>query len=256
MGRAKALSLRTLAAVALVGCHHDASRTQPGARAGDAAPLPPDADAATAAATPSSHITEKATFHLADVTLAIADLHMSTRLDDVLAKTSASVAINGTFFDEHGDPVGLAVSDGHTLGRFSSQMSGGVLWVRDWARDATAHLTATEDYREQPVAFAVQCRPRLVVESRVNIRSDDGRHAARTALCIRDAGRSLELVIARSDHGDGGPTLFQFAGELLAEGCEDALNLDGGPSTAWASAGIFSPPVAPVRHAIVVVKRR
>ena len=120
------------------------------------------------------------------------------------------------------------------------------------------HLSPTEEYGERSVDFAVQCRPRLVVGSRVNIRSDDGRRAARTALCLRDAGRTIELASAR-DNGDGGPTLFQLAAELLAEGCEEALNLDGGPSTAWASVNdhgtVFIPPVAPVRHAIVVRRR-
>jgi uncharacterized protein YigE (DUF2233 family) len=255
-------SLRSASAVLaalgliLLACRRESARargTLPFAT--DAADDAPRVDATT----PQSHLTQKAIFALSEVTLAIEDLHMSTRLDGVLAQTSAVAAVNGAFFDAEGNPVGLAISRGRLLSRFSPLMSGGVLWVRDWAHDGTAHLTATEEYREQPVDFAIQCRPRLVVGGRVNIRSDDGRHAARTALCLRDAGHAIELVIAQSEHGDGGPTLFQFAGELLAEGCEDALNLDGGPSTAWASGSdagsIFRPPAAPVRHAVVVRRR-
>ena len=110
-------------------------------------------------------------------------------------------------------------------------MSGGVLWIKD----GVAHLTATEEYRPDPVDFAVQCKPRLVVGSRVNIRSDDGRRAPRTALCLRKAGASIEADVALGDGDDGGPTLMELATELADASCEEALNLDGGPSTGWAS---------------------
>jgi uncharacterized protein YigE (DUF2233 family) len=260
------LALLAFAAFPLGACRRERPVPEAARRAEDAAtdasdrapsaPLPSSSSPSSSSAS-RTHLTYRASFPLRDVTLRIADLHMSKRLDDVLTKSAAAVVVNGGFFGEDGEPVGLAVSEGRPLGRFSPQMSGGVLWVRD----DVGHLSATEDYRETAVDFAVQCRPRLVVASRVNIRSDDGRRAARTALCLRDGGRTIELATARGDHGDAGPTLFELAGELLAEGCEDALNLDGGPSTAWAAAAgadggvVFSPPVAPVRHAVVVRRK-
>ncbi len=91
--------------------------------------------------------------------------------------------------------MGLAVSDGQTLARFSSQMSGGVLWVRDGA----AHLSSTEEYREGSRCRSrdVQCRPRLVVGSRVNIkeRTTVATRRARRS-CLRRGGEEIELVIA------------------------------------------------------------
>jgi uncharacterized protein YigE (DUF2233 family) len=184
--------------------------------------------------------------------LTIEDIHMSSKLDEVLARTGATLAVNGGFFDPNGNPIGLAVSEGKVLSQFSPGMSGGVLWIRD----GVAHLTATEDYRTGVVDFAVQCRPRLVVGSGVNIRSDDGHRAPRTAICIRSSGRSLEFDVASGDGDDPGPTLRELAAELVDLGCEEALNLDGGPSTGWASRGdsglSFDPPRSPVRHAVVV----
>ncbi len=177
---------------------------------------------------------------------------MSTELDGVLARTEAKLVVNGGFFDPRGNPIGLAVSDGKVLSTFSPGMSGGVLWIRE----GVAHLTATEEYRSGPVDFAIQCRPRLVVGSRVNIRSDDGRRAPRTAVCVRSSGQSLEFDMAGEGGDDPGPTLKELASELADLGCEEALNLDGGPSTGWASredGGVaFDPPLAPVRHAVVV----
>jgi uncharacterized protein YigE (DUF2233 family) len=177
---------------------------------------------------------------------------MSTRLDDVLARTGATLVVNGGFFDPRGNPIGLAISDGKVLSAFSPGMSGGVLWIRD----GVAHLTATEDYRTGPVDFAIQCRPRLVVDSRVNIRSDDGHRAPRTAICIRTGGRSLEIDTTSENAEDLGPTLRELASELADLGCEEALNLDGGPSTGWAAredGGVsFDPPLGAVRHAVLV----
>ncbi len=180
---------------------------------------------------------------------------MSSRLDEVQRKTAADLVVNGGFFDPDGAPVGLAISKGAQLSAFRPKLSGGVLWVRD----GVAHLTATEDYREGSVDFAVQCRPRLVVGSRVNIRRDDGHRAERTAACLRDAGKTIEFVAATGERGAAEPTLRELAEELAASGCEEALNFDGGPSTGWAASGdggvTFVSPIAPVRHAVVVTRR-
>ena len=71
-------------------------------------------------------------------------------------------------------------------------ISGGVLTVGPTG----AALHETESFVLPPhVRFAVQCRPRLVVDGRVNIRSDDGRRAYCTALCIRESGARLDLFV-------------------------------------------------------------
>jgi uncharacterized protein YigE (DUF2233 family) len=183
-------------------------------------------------------------------------MHMSSRLDSLLAGTDGALAVNAGFFAVDGSPLGLAVSDGRRLSHFSPEMSGGVLWIRD----GVAHLSATEEYEAGTPEFAVQCRPRLVVGSRVNIHSDDSRRARRTAICLRDSGRTIEFVTATGAAGDPGATLLALATELAEDGCEEALNLDGGPSTGWAFRGdggiAYEAPLAPIRQAIVVRERR
>ena len=214
-----------------------------------AATAPPTA----APPSPQAHVRRSASFRTAAARLTVEDVHMSTRFDEVLARDSARLVVNGGFFDPKGEPLGLAVSEGRAVSPFSPTMSGGVLWIRD----GVAHLSATEQYEAGAVDFAIPCRPRLVVASQANVRSDDGRRAPRTAICLRDAGQTLEVLVADAVNGDGGPTLFELAQELARAGCEEALNLDGGPSTGWASpadgGGLsFAPPRGPVRHVVVV----
>jgi hypothetical protein len=191
---------------------------------------------------------------LARARVEVVDTAMNRGLDAVLRERGATLVVNGGFFGLRGEPEGLAVSGGRVLSPLLARIGGGVMTVRA----GIARLFATET---PPTLgeddFAVQCRPRLVVDGAVNIRSDDGRHADRTALCARDGGAVLEVVVARSDDDDDGrdgPTLFTFARLLAARGCAQALNLDGGPSTGavWrASSGVrVLPPRGPVRHAV------
>jgi uncharacterized protein YigE (DUF2233 family) len=193
-------------------------------------------------------------FRVADVEAFIEDARMSASLDDVRAKADADLVVNGGFFDVDERPLGLAVSRGAALSPFSRTMSGGVFVIDD----ERATLTATED-ADGGVGlprFAVQCRPRLVVDRRVNIKGDDGKRAARTALCARENGAIVDVIVAR-DRADKtyGPSLLALAQHLAAAGCEGALNLDGGPSTgaAWrdANGAHAELPAAAVRHALV-----
>src|SRR5262249_21620064 len=153
---------------------------------------------------------------------------MTTALDAVLTRSGAELVVNAGFFDPDGKPIGLAVSDGAVLSRLRTNLSGGVL-TSDGSR---AELFPAEGFTlSDGTKFAIQCRPRLVVDQNANVKSDDGKRAERTALCTRDEGRTVDVVIVRgSDDGESpGPSLFALARHLTNGGCEAALNLDGGP---------------------------
>lgn len=184
--------------------------------------------------------------------LTIADLAMSIALEGVLSRTGGSLAVNGGFFTPDTRPEGLAVSEGRELSEKNPLLGGGVLTVAH----GHGQLFAVEDYAAPDgLDFAIQCRPRLVVGGVQHVKKDDGREAERTALCLRD-GSTLEVVIAHGEVPGHGPTLSAWSGLLTARGCQDALNLDGGPSTgaAWREGGTIKgvPPRAGIRHAIVV----
>jgi hypothetical protein len=171
-------------------------------------------------------------------------------------REGASLVINGGFYGTDRRPEGLVIAQGRERSAFLARIGGGVLAVTDGRAqlfDAEADPLGLPDRSD----FAIQCRPRLVVDGRNNIRRPTRQTAARTALCIRDGGRRLDVYLARREpsRGRAGPNLYTLAAELVREGCEHALNLDGGPSTgaAWRTQrGVESlPPRRGVRHAIV-----
>ncbi len=191
-------------------------------------------------------------FDLRAVELTVVDVDMKSDLAPVVAADPAArFAVNGGFFGKKSEPVGLVEVAKKRLSGFSRPMSGGVLTVDD----GKGSLTSTESYNsDEHHAFAIQCKPRLVVGGAVNIRGDDGKRAERTAVCLRKDGK--EIVFATIVSALGGPSLLATATWLRDAGCDDALNLDGGPSTgiAWREAGAVQsvPPRGGVRHAVVV----
>jgi uncharacterized protein YigE (DUF2233 family) len=182
----------------------------------------------------------------------VVDLGMGRDLAGALAQRSASLAVNGGYFAPSTEAEGLVIVAGKTLSPFAPALGGGVVVVRGGRvalHDATGFSVPID------ADFAIQAKPRLVVAGAVNLHGDDGRQAERTALCVRDEGRTLEVIIAHGKTATpGGPTLTLLAEMLVSRGCEGALNLDGGPSTgaAWQGAERVEvrPPRAAIRHAL------
>lgn len=193
-------------------------------------------------------------FRVAEARFDVVDLGMGRDLEGALARTAASLAINGGYFAPSTQAEGLVLTAGRTLSPFVPALGGGVLVVRGGRAEV---VDATNFSPPREADFAIQARPRLVVGSTVNLRGDDGRKAERTALCVRDDGRRIEAIFA---HGKGplpgGPTLTMLAEMLVSRGCESALNLDGGPSSgaAWQGEGRVEvrPPRAAIRHAVTI----
>ncbi len=196
------------------------------------------------------------TFDLASHRLELVDLHATRDLAGAFAsKSDAVFATNAGFFDEHDQPLGLSISRGVRASIYSPTLSGGVLEVGH----GRAELFETESYdKSRSPEFAVQCRPRLVVHGRANVRRDDGKRAERTAACLTKNGRELTFVIAKD--AQRGPSLFALGHWLEQRGCDDALSLDGGPSTG----AVYASPSGtreialrgPIRQAIVVSRGR
>jgi hypothetical protein len=178
----------------------------------------------------------------------------------LLGDTDLLVAVNGGFFDPDLQASGLLLSGGSLLARQRAGGGSGVLAVAK----QRARLLKRGEPLPQGTDFSVQCGPRLIeAGGAIGIRGDDGQRAARTAACIREAGRELNFVVAlgKGQLG-GGPGLLQLA-QWLAQplapgepsGCEAALNLDGGPSTGIVVAGLPKLgrlPLGPVPFALVV----
>jgi hypothetical protein len=193
---------------------------------------------------------------LARAELVIDDLRFERDLRTSLTESGARIVVNGGFWDRDNEPEGLAISGGRELTPFDLELGGGVLVVRNRRAEL---LDAEEFTLPSDVDFAVQCKPRLVVGGANNLRRDDGRRAQRTALCIRDEGRVVDLILAVSEVREAGPSLYELALALVEHGCEQALNLDGGPSSGavWREGDRIAtlPSRSPLRFAIRVHAR-
>lgn len=148
-----------------------------------------------------------------------------------------AVATNAGFFEPDFSRSGLVVDHGEVRAPYHPRGGTGIFVVRG----GRASLVQSPDEVPTDVDVALQCGPRLVEpDGSLGIHRDDGRRAARTALCIRGGGRVVDWVIAFREDGPGGPGLGQLASWLYEGlvpgegGCDAALNLDGGPSTALA----------------------
>ncbi len=135
-------------------------------------------------------------------------------------ETGATAVVNASFFDIDGSPMGLLVVDGERRQKLR-KVDWGVFAVDD---DGGVRIVHTDAWAgEDGVAQAVQSGPRLVVAGEVVDLKPQA--AERTAVCRRADGK-VDIVVTRR-----AATLDAFARFLHDEGCVDALNLDGGPST-------------------------
>lgn len=197
---------------------------------------------------------------LARVRIDVVDMQMQTELDQVLAARGASLVVNGGYYGTDARPEGLVVAGGRLLNPLLPRIGGGVVVIRGGRAE---HDAADGFVLPAGADFAIQCSPQLVVGGAPAITRVGTQTASRTALCLRGRGRVLDVIVADArgpyDRGRAGPTLHALAQQLAAGGCEEALNLDGGPSTgfAWrgAEGALTRLPRRGVRHAIVFTPR-
>lgn len=207
------------------------------------------------------------------------DLSRTTlRVEPVEAARFASLAddptvrgaLNAGFFEPDLRPSGAMVSEGRLLHPPTSHGGTGLVAITHGrARLVPIARDAGVDALPDGADLVVQCTPRLIeADGSVGIHRDDGRRAARSVLCLREGGRILDLIAAWDPDAPGnGPGLWHLARRLAAPspvgdpaGCEGALNLDGGPSTAMlvrpsADRRFLHPGRGPVPWALVLRTR-
>lgn len=163
------------------------------------------------------------------------------RVDGVAGRPLLSV--NAGFFEPDLRPSGALQSRGVALGVAGPRGGSGVLVIEGGRARLLGREVLDGGAPWGPAALVLQCGPRLVEgDGRVGIYRDDGRRFARTVACLRDGGRTLDLIATwQVDAPLRGPGLRDLAvrlargDETAARGCEAALNLDGGPSTGIAA---------------------
>lgn len=134
------------------------------------------------------------------------------------------VAINGSFFDEHMRAMGVVVDQGRTISRRRIKSWGALV-----VDDRLAEIVSGKELKlDDPPHLVLQGQPRLVKGGRVpKLKKQVAR---RTAVC---AERQYVTFVIATKPVDA-TALARFLARPLGRGglaCEDALNLDGGPST-------------------------
>lgn len=140
-------------------------------------------------------------------------------------REAAVMAVNGGFFDENGNSLGLRISGGQRVAPVR-----GTRWGIFYVRGGQAHILAPADFGSHTdIRDAVQCGPRLVVKGQIT--KLKAQWARRTGIGIQRDGR---VIVAVAD----GEISFQDWATLWAAptglNCPNALNLDGGSSTQMA----------------------
>ncbi len=141
------------------------------------------------------------------------------RVAAIAAQFPEVVAVNASFFDEQGRAIGVTADKGEVQSARVLR-SWGVLHIRQG--QAAISLGSELKLGPERPELIVQGLPRLLVHGEiVKLKPQT---AARTAICA--AGRQVILVST-------GQLEATALARLLRErlGCQEALNLDGGPST-------------------------
>lgn len=138
-------------------------------------------------------------------------------------QSGAQIVLNASFFGEDGRALGLVVQEKKVVGR-AKRTSWGTFVMR-------GHKPSLEEgvagVTSKPADYVVQGMPRLVVNGKPNSLKEQV--AARSVVCLRQ-DRVVLLVISDIEANK----LARALATPIAKGgfgCENALNLDGGPST-------------------------
>jgi hypothetical protein len=160
---------------------------------------------------------------LAHAEISFVDLKYETPLVEALG--THDLVMNGGYWgyrEQERVIEGLLLVNGQKLA--PAHPHGGVLEVRG----GKARVVRGEEYTPLPeTALALQCSPRLVDGGELIPKLEALKRAPRTALCVGAERAVLSAYLTES-----AITLPEFAAFLRAQGCKEALNLDGGPSTA------------------------
>ncbi|MDQ7824059.1 MAG: phosphodiester glycosidase family protein [Candidatus Eremiobacteraeota bacterium] len=177
--------------------------------------------------------------------------------DSIIYRTRPLAAVNGTYFNmETSTPVGEITIDGVKL---NSSATGTVLAV---TRKRRAFFFSARNHRKikrSDLEFTLGGGPRLLVKGKIpSSFGGEGfrdKHifgsAVRTAVGLDNASARLTMAVSLTS-----VTLGRWAATLRSLGVSDAINLDGGGSTALFYRGVFHvKPTRPLSNILVVYDR-
>lgn len=150
---------------------------------------------------------------------------------DLADREGAVTAINGSYFDPSGQPLGLLISDGVTLsGRLAKVPGRAVFGVRS----GTPFVADAQGLSLRNVTQALQTTPQLVRDgAEVQGFDEPWRVDRRAAVCVDGAGRVIFAVTDTLLNGLSFSEMAHLMARSVGRGglaCDDGMTLDGGTS--------------------------
>lgn len=147
---------------------------------------------------------------------------------NIVRHSKAVAGLNGNFFDENGDPLGLIINRGitHKSVHRGGHALTGILQVTRGG----ASIINRADFRGDNILEALQAGPRILVAGqKVPGLRDTTTLSKRSGVCLDRDGR---LLMFSGPTGLGGISLEELQQILVITNiaCRDALNFDGGGS--------------------------
>ena len=151
-----------------------------------------------------------------------------TDIKSMAKHTKASVAINASFFDTEGKPLGLLIQNGKQLNKLHAggRTLSGIFYIKNDSPGIS--------FRETPlpadVSLAVQSGPRLIVDGEKSKLAPSNRSTRRSGIAIT---YDKQIIVYATLLRFPGATLEQVQNMLMLKDLriKDALNLDGGSSS-------------------------
>jgi uncharacterized protein YigE (DUF2233 family) len=157
--------------------------------------------------------------------------NMDRQIDSVreaVESKQALAGVNGGFFHEDGTPLGLLISQGHTIHRLEhSKLLSGVFMVK---KSKPSIIRSSQFRKTQGITEAIQAGPFLIENGKIIPGLNTGRRAARTFIFQCDATH-WAIGICRSTTLAETAKLLRTPGLFPSGPVTAALNFDGGSST-------------------------
>lgn len=177
----------------------------------------------------------------------------AVKLAEAAQAAGALAGCNASYFHADGRPLGLVIADSKTIhSQERAKLLSGILAVRG----NRIELVRAAEFRPGPeVSQAVQSGPWLVENGDAIEGLDASKRARRTVVATDGRGQWALIVFTSPTLADTARILADTS-NLTGWKVRDALNLDGGGSTAlWAADGFSLPEYGHVRNFLLVMPR-
>lgn len=185
------------------------------------------------------------------VKLANNDIKSREKLSSMAQKEGALAAINGGYFAKEGGPLGLIIIDGKIMYEnvkkrpprtcFGMTQDKKFIFDRVYAQDNS--ISTKDGTNWNNIVYAIGAGPRLIKNGEIYVNAEEEelaqngnnitKKAGRSALAVTSGDKLLLMTVSGYTGNEGqGICLDPLAGRLQKLGAVEAMNLDGGGSTA------------------------